>query len=60
MVIPRGMTVLAMVGYCLLTTVGGRRSCVDFVDPVVSTNVHNHTGPLLDDPLLCLPRRVTL
>jgi hypothetical protein len=55
-----GMTVLAMVGCCLLTTAGGRRSSVDSVGPVVSTIVHTDTRLPLDDLLPRLSRRVTL
>jgi hypothetical protein len=55
-----GMTVLVMVGCCLLTTAGGRRSSVDSLDPVVSTNAHTDTRLLLDDLLPRLSRRVTL
>jgi hypothetical protein len=55
-----GMMVLAMVGYCLLTTAGGRRSSVDSADPEVSTNIDTDTRLLLDDLLPRLSRRVTL
>jgi hypothetical protein len=60
MAILRGMMVLATLGCCLVTSAGGRRSSVDPVDPVVSTNVRICTGLLMDDLPLRLPGCVTL